>query len=115
MQTEKKVGRPRKVMDLPVNIEEGADAPAYIARDGQASGLGIGAQAEPSETPSGGAWDELVEFLSSTKSHKASVAMAYHPEPEQEWVSTPTGWVRVVEGEAGYTFNSGETVRLDTK
>jgi hypothetical protein len=50
--------------------------------------------------------------LKANTSMKRSVAMAYHPAPVEGWVSTPTGWVRVTQGEAGYTLNSGETVRI---
>lgn len=38
--------------------------------------------------------------------------MAYHPAPPEGWVSTPTGWVRVTVGAAGYTLNTGETIRI---
>jgi hypothetical protein len=54
----------------------------------------------------------LVEALKSNRSHKRSVAMAYHPKPVDNWVSTVTGWVRVTVGETGYTLNTGETVRI---
>lgn len=53
-----------------------------------------------------------MEALTANKSMKRSVAMAYHPDPKQALIDTPTGWVRVVYGEPGYTLNSGETVRL---
>jgi hypothetical protein len=50
--------------------------------------------------------------LTRNRSHKTSIAMAYHPLPRDGWVSTPTGWVRVTEGPAGYTLNTGETIRI---
>lgn len=50
--------------------------------------------------------------MKANKSMKRSVAMAYHPQPVEGWVGTPTGWVRVTAGEVGYTLNSGETVRI---
>ena len=101
-------GRPRKVMDVPQPIEEGSRAPDYISGNGAAGESGLGAQ----EEPIGEAWGKLVDFLSGNKSHKTSVAMAYCPEPKNEWIDTPTGWVRVTPGETGYTLNTGETVRL---
>lgn len=54
----------------------------------------------------------MVNALTSNTSHKKSVAMAYHPEPHADWVHTPTGWVRITEGEAGFTLNTGETIRI---
>jgi hypothetical protein len=54
----------------------------------------------------------LVEALKANKSRKKSIAMAYFPNPPESIIHTPTGWVRVTEGEAGYTLNTGETVRL---
>ncbi len=98
----------RKTLGLPKPVEEGASAPVYIPGHGQAGESGAGTQ----EEPVGADWDSLVAALVSNKSYKTSVAMAYHPEPKEGWVKTPTGWVRVTEGEAGYTLNTGETVRL---
>lgn len=53
-----------------------------------------------------------MEALKANKSMKHSAAMAYHPEPRQALIETPTGWVRCTPGETGYTLNSGETIRL---
>ena len=101
-------GRPRKALLLPNAIEEGESAPVSVIEYGALGDTGLGAQ----EEPRGPDWDALVTALTSNKSHKKSIAMAYFPDPLEPWVNTPTGWVRVTEGEPGYTLNTGETVRI---
>lgn len=100
--------RARKTLHLPALIAEGESAANVIAGHRETGSDGPGAQ----ENPGGADWDALVEVLTSNTSRKNSIAMAYHPDPHDEWVLTPTGWVRITEGEAGFTYNTGETVRL---
>ena len=106
--TGKRRGRPRKDMDLPVYVEKSQSAPDYSVGDGTIGTPGPAAQAN-AEGPS---WDALVTALKANHSHKTSIAMAYYPEPKDDWIATQVGWVRVTPGEAGYTFNTGETIRL---
>ena len=101
-------GRSRKTLHLSNAIAEGESAPVHIVGHGQAGADGLG----PQEEPSGADWDALVNALTSNTSRKKSVAMAYFPDPLEPWVNTPTGWVRVTEGEPGYTLNTGETLRI---
>lgn len=98
-------------MDVPNAIAEGESASCLITGHGQAGVQRIGVHHD-AEVPQGEDWDSLVRALVSNKSRKTSAAMAYHPDPQATMIETPTGWVRVIEGEAGYTLNTGETVRI---
>ena len=101
-------GRPPKALGLSNSASEGQSATDADFRERQDGADRIGAQ----ENVNGADWEALVEALKSNRSHKRSVAMAYHPKPVDNWVSTITGWVRVTVGETGYTLNTGETVRI---
>lgn len=106
--TFKRRGRPPKALGLSNHAEEGQDSTDADFREREDGADRIGAQ----EDASGADWEALVDALKSNRSHKRSVAMAYHPNPVDNWVSTITGWVRVTVGETGYTLNTGETIRI---
>ena len=106
--TSKRFGGKGKAAHVPNALAEGESASVLLAGHGEVSGDRSAAQ----EDPSGADWDALVRALVSNKSRKTSAAMAYHPEPQATMIETPTGWVRVIEGEAGYTLNTGETVKI---
>ena len=106
--TGKRRGRARETPQLSNAIAEGESASSLLTGHGETGADGFGSQ----EEPSGADWDALVNALVSNTSRKTSAAMAYHPEPEATMIETPTGWVRVIEGEAGYTLNTGETIKI---
>lgn len=43
---------------------------------------------------------------------RTNVAVAQYPNPPEDFIRTVTGWVRVIDGPAGYHLNSGEFVSL---
>ena len=100
--------RARAAAHLSNVVAEGESASHLLARQRQAGDTGLGAQ----EDVGGADWDCLVSALTSNKSFKTAASMAYHPDPKANMIQTPTGLVRIVKGEAGYTLNTGETVRL---
>ena len=106
--TGKRRGRPRETPQLSNAIAEGESASSLLAGHRETRTDGLGSQ----EEPSGADWDALVSALVSNTSRKKSAAMAYHPKPQESMIETPTGWVRVIEGEAGYTLNTGETIKI---
>lgn len=54
----------------------------------------------------------LVESVKAYKVMYDSVAMAFHPSPEETMIETAKGWVRVGIGEAGFQTNRGIFVKL---
>ena len=106
--TSKGRGRPRKIAQLPHAVAEGESASNVIARHWQDGADRSTAQ----EEPIGADWDALVSALVGNTSHRTSAAMAYFPDAPQGMIQTPTGWVRVVDGEPGFTLNTGETIRI---
>lgn len=50
--------------------------------------------------------------MKSHKSWKRSVALAYHPEPQEPLIQTVCGFVRVIPGPLGYELNTGEKIAL---
>jgi hypothetical protein len=44
----------------------------------------------------------VVKAVKNFAGWKDSVAMAFHPQPEETMIETRKGWVRVGFGEAGY-------------
>jgi hypothetical protein len=108
--TGKRRGRPRKIVDLSNAAKEGARAFAEHFRNREAGKSGD--RAPEQITASGPSWEELVTRITDNKSWKHSVAMAFHPEPKDDYIKTVCGFVRVMKGPAGYTLNTGETVNL---
>ena len=106
--TGKRLGRPRAATQLPNAVAEGESASVVLTGHGQVGGD----QSTAQEEPSGADWDALVAALVSNTSHRTSAAMAYFPDAPQGMIQTPTGWVRVVDGEPGFTLNTGETIRI---
>ena len=106
--TGKRQRRARNTVELPDVVAEGESASVLLARQRQTGESRPGAQ----EDVSGADWDQLVAALTANKSYKTAAAMAYHPAPQAAMIQTKTGFVRVIEGEAGYTLNTGETVKL---
>lgn len=107
----KRLGRPRKVAHIPNAVEEGEGASFLLSRDRETCETGLGT-CGAAEVHEGSDWDRLVGALVSNKRHTSSAALAYHPNPVEEFIETPTGWVRVVQGDTGYTLNTGEDIRI---
>lgn len=106
--TGKRRGRPRKALDVPSNDEQVSQALGDELGDGQAGANGSGT---PAELGAEG-WKRLCAEVTSYKSWKNTVAVAYHPEPVEKMIQTACGWVRVLPGPLGYEMNSGEKVAL---
>jgi hypothetical protein len=100
-------GRPRKDVGLFVDAAQSKGRHDADTGNGQACAIGSGAQAVYS-----GTFEELVAAVKSYKVKYDSVAMAFHPMPDESVIETQKGWVRVCVGEAGFQTNSGVFVKL---
>lgn len=109
-QPSKRRGRPRKHLDVPVPVEEGADASDLNDGIGQASGDGTPAQAIPEGkvdqlAMSWADFQERIKQMTLGK-HRTEIRVAYHPQPEAEIISG--NWnVRVEVGDIGFALSDG--------
>lgn len=100
-------GRPRKDMDLSGNASQSTFEHNADTTDGQVGAVGSGTQAVSDRS-----FKSLVESVKAYKVMYDSVAMAFHPNPEETMIETAKGWVRVGIGEAGFQTNRGIFVKL---
>ena len=79
----KRRGRPRKVVDLPNAVEEGADASDNNNGDGQVSEVGDSAPAV--DVRQGEEWDSFVAGIAAeTYRPGSTIRVAYHPNPQAD-------------------------------
>lgn len=79
----KRRGRPRKVVDLPNAIEEGADASDNNNGNGQVSEVGDSAPAVDVRQSTD--WDSFVAgVIAETYRPGSTIRVAFHPEPKEE-------------------------------
>ena len=104
-------GRPRKTVDVPNAIEEGADATGDNAGNGQAGSVGI----EPSPV-SNGQTEGFSGFLARVlAAHEASgylIRTAYHPDADEEIIIHGNGSIPVFKGPEGAFDGNGNAVEI---
>ena len=82
-QPSKRRGRPRKSLDVPNAVEEGADASNDNNGNGQVSPVGDSAPAI--DVRQGEEWDSFVAGIAAeTYRPGATIRVAYHPNPQAE-------------------------------
>ena len=94
-------------MDLFKHVEKSKKQHGNVASDRKNGSARSGALSDI-ERP----YNELVQAVKDFKGWKDSVAMAFHPNPQDEIIKTDKGWVRVMVGESGFQLNSGSFVKF---
>lgn len=99
--------RQREIMDLFKHAEKGKKQHGNIIANRKDGTARSGASSDVARP-----YNELVQAVKDFKGWKDSVAMAFHPNPQDEMIKTDKGWVRVMVGESGYQLNSGSFVKF---
>ena len=107
-QPRKRLGRPRKVVDIPNAVEEGADASNNDIGNGQVSPVGDSAPANPVRQGEG--WSGFVAGVMACK--HPGLRNVYHPNPETEIIIRDNGNLNVFVGDIKGQLNTGEFIEI---
>lgn len=107
-QPSKRRGRPRKSLDLPNAIEEGADASSIDSGDGEAGA--VGATAPANTAGQGEGWLGFVDRVKAC-THDG-LRHVYHPNPESELILRDNGNLNVFTGDIKGQLNTGEFIEI---
>ena len=109
--TSKRPGRPRKVLDVPHAIAEGADASSLDTGDWKVSGTGATAQANPVRQGEG--WDSFVGRVIALHERTGfAVRQVWCDVPHKAIIEHHNGSINVSQGQELAILASGEFVEI---
>lgn len=100
--------RPRKNLDLPPAIEEGADASSLNDGNGTTGGTGIEIQAVSVGQGKDVDFLTFSVLLQQKQTLHNGIRIAYHPKPESGLIYTEKGNIVVLSGDMCYQTSDGE-------
>lgn len=106
--TSKRRGRPRKAVDVPDAIEEGADASSLDSGDGKAGAVGTATPAV--DKGQGESWLGFVNRVNACT--HAGLRHVYHPAPESELILRDNGNLNVFVGDIKGQLNTGDFIEI---
>ena len=106
-QPSKRRGRPRKAMDIPNAVEEGADASSDDIGNGETGGNRPEVETVSMGQSQGMDFLNFAKLIASQQTLHNGIRTAYHPSPESELIFTEKGNIIVLSGEMCYQTSDG--------
>jgi hypothetical protein len=109
--TSKGQGGKRSLLRLPQNVAEGESAASLLSGDGETSGTGLDAQAEPGRSFEN--WPQFVGcVIQANKHYKFKIRTVWHPDPVHELIHTDQNNIAVEKGAVKAQLNTAQFVDL---